>query len=115
MVLIARSALGARLLPPHADGPFRLLSTAVVMKEDVLSQPQCWQVFDRWIDSKQAILADEPRGIDAALRVNTRLSSPSPKAWADDYLAAFAEAGGLTLITFDRVLAGKAKDAILLG
>jgi len=39
----------------------------------------------------------------------------APKQWADAYLAAFAEAANLTLVTFGRVLAGKAKGAVLLG
>ena len=96
-------------------GMFRLLSTAAVMQEDALSQPQCWQIFDQWIESDQAVFAQEPLGIESALRINTQISSPSPKAWADAYLAAFAEAAGLTLVTFDKTLAGKAKGAILLG
>jgi toxin-antitoxin system PIN domain toxin len=95
-------------------GLFRMLSTTAVMAEEVLSQPQCWQIFDRWIDSGQATFAPEPSGMESALRANTRLSSPSPKAWADAYLAAFAETAGLTLITFDRALAGQVKSAILL-
>jgi hypothetical protein len=95
-------------------GLFRLLSTAVVMEEEVLSQPQCWQIFDRWIDSGQAAFAQEPLGMESFLRANTRLNSPSPKAWADAYLAAFAETAGLTLVTFDRALAGQVKGAILL-
>lgn len=95
-------------------GLFRLLSTAAVMQNDVLSQPQCWQIFDRWIESGQAVLVPEPVGMEVALRANTQISSPSPKAWADAYLAAFAEAAGLTLVTFDQTLAGKVNGAILL-
>jgi toxin-antitoxin system PIN domain toxin len=93
---------------------FRLLSTAAVMQADVLNQPQCWQIFDRWIESDQAVFAQEPPGIESALRANTQISSPSPKAWADAYLAAFAEAAGLTLVTFDQTLAGKVNGSILL-
>jgi predicted nucleic acid-binding protein len=37
------------------------------------------------------------------------------KRWADAYLAALAETAELTLVTFDRVLAGKVKGAVLLG
>jgi predicted nucleic acid-binding protein len=38
----------------------------------------------------------------------------SPKIWADAYLAAFAVAGNLTLVTMDRALAAKVKGAVLL-
>jgi hypothetical protein len=84
------------------------------MQADVLNQPQCWQIFDRWIESDQAVFAQEPPGIESALRASTQIGSPSPKAWADAYLAAFAEAAGLTLVTFDQTLAGKVNGSILL-
>jgi predicted nucleic acid-binding protein len=32
----------------------------------------------------------------------------------DSYLAAFAESGGLTLVTFDRALAGRTPNSVLL-
>jgi hypothetical protein len=49
------------------------------------------------------------------LRRRTSQAIVAPKLWADAYLAAFAEAAGLTLVTFDRALAGKVKGAVLLG
>jgi toxin-antitoxin system PIN domain toxin len=95
-------------------GLFRLLSTKAVMADDVMSPPQCWQIFDRWIDSGEATVASEPAGMEAALRAKMQNASPSPKQWADAYLGAFAETAGLALVTFDRALAGQAKGAILL-
>jgi toxin-antitoxin system PIN domain toxin len=95
-------------------GLFRLLSTEAVMAQDVLTQPQCWQIFDSWIESRQASFAQEPAGMESALRAHTKYRSPSLKVWADAYLAAFAETSGLILVTFDRALAAKAKDSILL-
>jgi toxin-antitoxin system PIN domain toxin len=95
-------------------GLFRLLSTATVMADEAMSQPRCWHVFDRWIESNEAVFAQEPLGVESRFRANTSLDSPSPKAWADAYLAAFAEAAGLTLVTFDQTLAGRVKGAILL-
>jgi toxin-antitoxin system PIN domain toxin len=95
-------------------GLFRILSTAAVLREDVLSQRSCWQVFDQWISTGQVDFADEPAGMEVRLRTLTVEDSASPKAWMDAYLAAFAEAGGMQLVTFDRALAGKAKDSLLL-
>jgi hypothetical protein len=46
-------------------GLFRLLSTESVMKQDAMNQPQCWDVFDRWIASVQAYLAQEPLGLES--------------------------------------------------
>lgn len=96
-------------------GLFRLLSTEAVMKQDVLSQKQCWEAYDPWIESGLAFVAHDPPGLESEMRVRASEGSVSPKAWADAYLAAFAEAGNLTLVTMDRALAAKAKGAVLLG
>jgi toxin-antitoxin system PIN domain toxin len=94
---------------------FRLLTTKAILGQDTLSQRRCWTLFDEWLGSGDAVFADEPAGMEDALRQRTSADSPSPKTWADAYLAAFAERANLTLVTFDRALAGKAKDPILLG
>jgi toxin-antitoxin system PIN domain toxin len=96
-------------------GFFRLLTNAVVLGKDVRTQRQCWETYDRWIDAGKAILAREPRGLESELRSRTTSESVSPKEWADAYLAAFAQAAGLSLVTFDQALAGKAAGAVLLG
>jgi uncharacterized protein len=96
-------------------GLFRLLSTKTVMDQYALSLRQCWQVYDDWIDTGQAIVLPEPGWIEQELRARTSQSMIAPKLWADAYLAAFAEAANLTLVTFDRALAGKVKGAVLLG
>ena len=93
---------------------FRLMTTEAVLGPDVIGQTECWAIYGRWINAGKAVLARESAGIEAALRKRTSLNSPSPKAWADAYLAAFAETAGLTLVTFDRALAGQVKGAILL-
>ncbi len=95
-------------------GLFRLMTAEAILGRDVLTQRQCWAIYDRWIEPGKAILAAEPAGLEAGLRLRASADSPSPKAWTDAYLAAFAEAAGLTLVTFDRVLAGKVKGAVLL-
>lgn len=95
-------------------GLFRLLTTEAVMQLDTLSQEQCWRVFDEWVNSGEAILSGEPEGLDADLRLRTTEKIATPKVWADAYLAAFAETARLTLVTFDKALAGKVKGAVLL-
>jgi uncharacterized protein len=95
-------------------GLFRLLSTEAVMQKNTLDQQQCWQVYDSWVESGVAFLAQEPPGLDAELRTRTHERFPSPKHWADAYIASFAKAAGLTLVTFDRALAGSAEGALLL-
>jgi predicted nucleic acid-binding protein len=56
----------------------------------------------------------EPPGIQETLRARTMVKEPAPKTWMDAYLAAFAEAAELTLVTLDKSLAAKNKGAVLL-
>lgn len=95
-------------------GLFRILTTAAVMQQETLSQQECWQVYDRWIATGQVGWADEPKKIEPSLRALTKSTSASPKTWMDAYLTAFAEAAELTLVTFDRALAGRSNSAVLL-
>lgn len=94
---------------------FRLLTTEAVMGKEILSQRQCWALYARWMAGGRAVERTEPAGISNAFRARTMAREPSPKTWVDAYLAAFAEAAGLTLVTLDKALAGKAKGALLLG
>jgi uncharacterized protein len=50
----------------------------------------------------QVALRDEPSGTFALWRTLAALDSASPKVWMDAYLAAFAIAGGLHMVTLDR-------------
>jgi predicted nucleic acid-binding protein len=82
---------------------------------EVMSQPQAWAAYDRWLRDPRVEFVDEPAALETRFRVLTRLRQPATKDWADSYLAAVATAGQLTLVTFDRGLRSKAKSAILLG
>jgi toxin-antitoxin system PIN domain toxin len=95
-------------------GLLRLLTAEVVMREDVLSQTGAWRVYDGWIQGAGVELLDEPPGIDRPFRRLTQGRASSPKTWPDAYLAAFAEASDVTLVTFDRAFAGRVKPLILL-
>jgi len=95
-------------------GLFRILTTVAVMGQEVLTQLQCWRIYDQWLSTGQVAWVDEPRGLEAGLRALTAGTTSSPKIWMDAYLAAFAEAANLTLVTFDQALARKVKEAVLL-
>ncbi len=82
-------------------GLLRLLTTAAVMSDEVMTQPQAWTAYDRWLQDPRVRFVDERR------------RQPATKDWADSLLAAFATAGGLTLVTFDGALRARAKSAIL--
>jgi predicted nucleic acid-binding protein len=96
-------------------GFFRILTTAAVMGDETLAQRQCWEIYEKWLAGGFAVEQPEPLDIGTAFRARTLATEPAPKTWMDAYLAAFAEAANLTLVTFDRALAGKAKGAVLLG
>src|SRR6516165_11396100 len=95
-------------------GMFRLLTMAATMGNETLTQQQCWAIYHKWMAGGRAAMQPEPEGIDNAFRARTQLLEPAPKTWTDAYLAAFAETAGLTLVTFDKALARKAKGAVLL-
>jgi uncharacterized protein len=95
-------------------GFFRLLTTAAVMGPDIVTQRQCWAIYEDWLGAGRAVLQPEPPGIEPAFRARTQAAEPAPKTWMDAYLAAFAETAHLTLVTFYKTLAGKTKHAVLL-
>lgn len=82
-------------------GLLRLLSTRAVMGADVLDVTGCWAVLDVLMSDERFAFAAEPLGFESEFRRAMRGASVSPKLWQDAYLAAFAIAGGLTLVTFD--------------
>lgn len=94
-------------------GLLRLLTTAAVMGRDVLNQREAWQAYDKFLAGGVRFL-EEPPSLEDHFRRLTRHTSPSPKEWADSYLAAFALGSGLLLATFDKALSVKAKGSILL-
>jgi toxin-antitoxin system PIN domain toxin len=96
-------------------GLLRLLTTKSVMGVDTHSQRNAWMVYCKWRDEAGAGFMNEPARIDTLFRARSETTQASPKFWNDAYLAAFAEAAELTLVTFDHALAEKTKDAILLG
>jgi hypothetical protein len=93
---------------------FRLLTNPAVMDNEILTQRQCWAIYDEWLSAGRAVLEPEPLGIAPAFRGRTQAAEPATKRWTDSYLAAFAEAGAFTLVTFDKTLAGKVNGAVLL-
>lgn len=95
-------------------GFLRLLTNRSAMGDDVLTQSQAWRVFDALLSNPGNRMIDEPPGIDPIFRKFTDRKESSTKQWADGYLAAFALAAGVRLVTFDEALASQAKGSVLL-
>jgi hypothetical protein len=97
-------------------GFLRLLTHPSVMGEDVRSQKESWLVYDSFLqDDRVAFhIEAEPEQIELALRRLTSGGRSLSPQWPDAYLAAFARAAGLTLVTFDRGLRQMAAGNTLL-
>ena len=95
-------------------GLLRLLTSEAVMSDEVMTQPEAWAAYDRWHQDERVELMDEPSGLELRFRALTRLRNPATKDWADSYLAAFATAGQLMLVTLDRALRTKVKPVVIL-
>lgn len=92
----------------------RLLTTETVMREDVRNMSQAWDLWDGiWADPRIAFLP-EPENLEPELRGRSRLTSKSPKVWADAYLLSFAAVAGLKLVTFDRGLRSRRAEVLVL-
>lgn len=96
-------------------GLLRLLTNQSAMGGDVLTQLQAWKAFDALLADPGNQMVDEPAGIDRLFRKETSSNAASTRQWADGYIAAFAMAAGMRLVTLDKALAGKVKGSVLLG
>jgi toxin-antitoxin system PIN domain toxin len=96
-------------------GLLRLLTLEAVMgQNEVMGQAEAWKTHDRWLHDERVGFLDEPLEIEAAFRGLTQSGQAAQKDWADSYLAAFALAAQLTLVTFDQALSVKARQLVLL-
>jgi toxin-antitoxin system PIN domain toxin len=95
-------------------GFLRLLTNQRVMGADVKSQEEAWQAYDRWLEDDRISLLDEPAELEPVFRSLANSRHPAVMNWTDSYLAAFAVASRLTLVTFDRGLQGKIRDLVIL-
>jgi toxin-antitoxin system PIN domain toxin len=92
----------------------RLLTTEKLMGKDTKSMPEAWNLWDRiWADDRVVFLP-EPEDLEKEFRKRSRLSSRSPKVWADAYLLAFASVADLKLVTFDQALKSHGDNVLVL-
>jgi len=95
-------------------GLLRLLTQSPSMSGYPCTQREAWSVVDRLLADPKILFLEEPGRLDETLRRISNRDEVSPQRWTDDYLAAFAEASNLKLVTFDRALAGRVPSSILL-
>jgi len=87
-------------------GLLRLLTHPSVMRQDVRNQIEAWQTYDSFLQDERVSFHSEadPEQIQSSLRKLTSSGRSLSPQWPDAYLAAFARAEGLMLVTFDRGL-----------
>ena len=83
-------------------GFLRLLTNRRILADDVLTAPEAWRTYDTWASLAGANFALEPPGFEHTWRDMTQHPNTGPNFWTDAYLAAFAKAGGYTVVSFDR-------------
>lgn len=84
------------------------------MGVDVATQAEAWRIYDAFYKNERTFLAEEPKALEGLFRARSNKQESSTKEWADAYLIAFAEAAKLSLVTFDKALAGKLRGSVLL-
>ena len=86
------------------------------MGDAVKSQHQAWRAYDLLSQDERVLFLAEPdtEALDPIFHKLTAGDRPHTKQWPDAYLAAFARAAELILVTFDRSLAGLVTPNVLL-
>lgn len=85
-------------------GALRILTHPSAMKNEVKSASEFWDGWQALIDDDRFTLVAEPSGLENAWRTLGAALPRGQPAETDCYLAAFAIAGKLSLVSFDRGL-----------
>lgn len=80
----------------------RHLTNEAILGSDVHSNESAFQLMRDLLDQDGIRLETEPTGIETMIQPFGTIDRPAPKRWTDAYLAAFAVAGDLEFVTFDR-------------
>jgi uncharacterized protein len=83
------------------SGFLRLATNPTVFGKEALRLSDAWSIFDGLMEDPRIQFSQEPLGLEHLWRKMTLSKKHSPKVWNDAYLAAFAIAGGIQLVTFD--------------
>jgi predicted nucleic acid-binding protein len=95
-------------------GVLRLLTNEAVMGIDVLSSRSAWRTYRTILTDERIQFAPEPFALEQEWHKLTAQDRAAPRHWTDAYLAAFARAGGMQLVTLDRAVLSMASEALLL-
>lgn len=85
-----------------ALGLKRLLGTRSVMNAQMQSTAQCFASWQTWLRLPEVGMLADPPQVDIELDRLAQQTAWPGKMWSDAYLAAFAIAANLRLVSFDR-------------
>jgi toxin-antitoxin system PIN domain toxin len=87
------------------QGFLRLSTNRKAFGSRTLTPVEAWQKYEIFLSDSLVSYFDEPADVETHWRRFTQNATTSSGDWTDSYLAAFALAGNLELISFDRSLA----------
>lgn len=80
----------------------RLQTNSLVLRDGANSPKEFWAAWDRLLGDPRFCLVAEPASLELVWRSMSEGLPPAMKLDTDTYLAAFAVAGGYTMVTFDK-------------
>ena len=82
----------------------RLLTNKAAMGTSLLTPAGAWQVYQQMQSSSEVVFLPEPEYFETLWNQWSQIGGAAGSWWTDAYLAAFASAHGIRLVTFDRDL-----------
>ena len=79
-----------------------LATNPSVFREEAMTMSIAWDSYDQFLIDERVYFSEEPPGLETFWRRHTLRFNYSPKVWNDAYLAAFAEASSLIIVSFDQ-------------
>jgi toxin-antitoxin system PIN domain toxin len=83
-------------------GFLRLANNPKAFPQIAVTQAEAWKLYDALVSNPQIEFAAEPPMLETIWRRFTQLPQFSAQRWSDAYLAAFAQADGFEVVTFDK-------------
>jgi toxin-antitoxin system PIN domain toxin len=81
---------------------FMRLCTQPRVLSRTLSNPEVWDIYQRYLATPNLVFLAEPSNLEPHLRALTRDTSLPNRCWTDAYLAAYTLATPARLVSFDR-------------
>lgn len=84
------------------QGFLRLASNPKAFGTHAMILPDAWRSYDLFLSDSRVAFIGEPADLEVHWRTFTQNQTFSPQVWNDAYLAAFAVAANLNVVTFDK-------------